>query len=200
PGGTGTGTVPSSPTGIDCPGTCSSRCPIGTVVTLTATPSSDSAFTGWSGAWCTGTGPCTVTVSAATTVTASFTPTFTLTIIPSGTGAGTVASNPTGITCPATCAAPYPSGTVVTLTATPAAGSAFTGWSGAGCTGTGPCTVTLSAATTVTASFTPTFVLTITPDGVGAGTVTSSPTGITCPATCSAPYPSGTVVALTATP
>jgi len=42
----------------------------------------------------------------------------------------------------------------VTLTATPASGSTFTGWSGGGCSGTGSCTVTLSAAATVTATFT----------------------------------------------
>src|SRR5205807_2293496 len=40
-----------------------------------------------------------------------------------------------------------------TLTATPAAGSMFTGWSGGGCAGTGACTVTMNAATTVTAGF-----------------------------------------------
>jgi len=39
------------------------------------------------------------------------------------------------------------------LTATPAAGSTFTGWSGGGCSGIGTCTVTLSAATTVAAAF-----------------------------------------------
>src|SRR5207244_2683514 len=143
---------------------------------------------------------CTGTVSSATTVTASFTPTFMLTITPSGMGAGTVASSPTGITCPITCSAPYPSGTVVTLTATPSSDSAFTGWSGEGCTGTGPCPATRPAGTPLTASFTPAFVLTITPSGMGAGTVASSPTGITCATTCSAPYPSGTVVTLTATP
>src|SRR5207247_10851050 len=45
---------------------------------------------------------------------------------------------------------------VVALTATPSASSVFTGWSGGGCTGTGPCTVTMSAAATVTATFAPT--------------------------------------------
>src|SRR4030095_5918505 len=40
----------------------------------------------------------------------------------------------------------------VTLTATPAAGSTFAGWSGA-CSGTGSCTVTMSAARSVTATF-----------------------------------------------
>src|SRR5207245_6577695 len=59
-----------------------------------------------------------------------------------------------GISCGATCAASFPSGTAVTLTAAPAAGSTFTGWSGGGCAGTGTCTVTISAATTVTATLT----------------------------------------------
>jgi len=64
-------------------------------------------------------------------------------------GSGTVTSAPAGIVCGASCSASYASGTVVTLTA--AAGSTFTGWSGA-CTGTGSCTVAMSAAA-VTASF-----------------------------------------------
>src|SRR5207244_10475332 len=112
-----------------------------------------SAFTGWSGGACTGTGPCTVTLTAATTVTASFTPTFSLTVSKAGTGSGTVASTPAGITCGTDCSETYLSGTLVTLTAAPDAGSVFTGWSGGACTGTGPCTVTLGAATTVTATF-----------------------------------------------
>src|SRR5439155_2577564 len=96
---------------------------------------------------CTGTGSCVVTISAATTATATFTPqTFTLTVPKTGTGSGTITSSPTGIACGATCAASFPSGTAVTLTAAPAAGSIFTGWSGGGCSGAGTCVVTLSAA------------------------------------------------------
>jgi Divergent InlB B-repeat domain len=68
-----------------------------------------------------------------------------------GTGSGSVTSSPSGINCGATCSASFAAGTMVTLTATAAAGSTFTGWSGA-CTGT--CTVTMSADQAVTATFT----------------------------------------------
>src|SRR5262249_33089951 len=72
---------------------------------------------------------------------------------------------------------PFASGTAVTLTATPAAGSTFTGWSG-GCTGTAnTCTVTMSAAQSVTATFTlQPFTLTLTKAGTRSGTLTSTPT------------------------
>jgi hypothetical protein len=57
---------------------------------------------------------------------------FALTVIHSsnGTGTGTVTSNPAGIDCGATCSASFASGAVVDLTATPATGSTFVGWSG----------------------------------------------------------------------
>jgi len=80
---------------------------------------------------------------------------FSLTVVRAGTGSGTVASTPAGISCGTDCSEPYPNGTAVTLTATPAAGSTFGGWSGGGCTGTGSCTVTMTAARTVTATFNP---------------------------------------------
>ncbi len=67
-------------------------------------------------------------------------------------GSGTVTSNPSGIACGATCSASYPSSAVVTLNAAPAAGYAFSSWSGAS-TGTGACTTTLSAARSMTATF-----------------------------------------------
>ena len=75
-----------------------------------------------------------------------------LTVSKLGTGSGTVTSNPAGINCGATCSGYFPSGTSVTLTATPAVGSTFAGWSGA-CTGTGTCTVTIDPAKSVTATF-----------------------------------------------
>jgi hypothetical protein len=64
----------------------------------------------------------------------SSTPKNLLKIIKAGTGTGTVTSSPAGISCGADCSQRYNSGTSVTLTATPAAGSAFTRW--VGCTST----------------------------------------------------------------
>jgi Fe-S cluster biogenesis protein NfuA len=150
--GTGTGSVSSSPAGIDCGSTCSADFDQGTVVTLTAAAGANSTFVGWSGA-CTGTGSCTVTMDAAKSVTATFNLVKrTLTVNKAGTGTGSVTSSPGGIDCGSTCSADFDHGTVVTLTATPALGSTFTGWSGA-CTGSGSCVVTMDASKSVTATF-----------------------------------------------
>ena len=117
-----------------------------------------------------------------------------------GSGAGTVTSTPAGIDCGAFCSSGFNPGEVVSLTATPATGSVFAGWSG-DCTGTGACSVTMDANRTVGATFNSlNNTLTITKNGTGLGTVTSSPTGIDCGGTCSAAFPSGTVVTLTPTP
>ena len=150
--GTGNGTVTSNPAGIDCGANCSASYDSGTVVTLTATPAPGSTVEGWTGGGCSGTGPCTLTVTANTTVFARFGITrFTLSV--NREGSGTVTSNPAGINCGNTCSAAYNSGTQVTLTATPDFLFAFVGWSGGGCSGTGACTVTMTANTTVTARF-----------------------------------------------
>ena len=79
--------------------------------------------------------------------------TFSLSISKPGNGSGTVTSVPSGINCGLTCSAPFTNGTSVTLTAAPAAGSTFSGWSGA-CSGTGTsCSVVMNAAKSVTATF-----------------------------------------------
>jgi hypothetical protein len=75
-----------------------------------------------------------------------------LTVSKTGSGSGSVTSNPAGIDCGATCSASFASGTIVTLTATPDVGSTFTSWSG-DCSGPGPCTVTLDLDRAVTANF-----------------------------------------------
>ncbi len=86
--------------------------------------------------------------SAYSNETCATTPLESFTLLVSKTGNGTVSSLPAGISCGSDCSQPYPAGTAVTLTATPAPGAVFSGWSGGGCTGDGPCTVALSANTT----------------------------------------------------
>lgn len=201
---TGNGTITSDPAGIDCGATCSASFTNGSSVTLTATPATGFRFSGWGGA-CNGTGKCVLTMDAAKNATATFvdsqSPTdYQLTVSKSGNG--TVVSAPDGINCGTNCSASFTNGTSVTLSATPADGNRFSGWSGA-CTGTGACVVTMDSAKSVTASFvnsqTPTtFNLNISKSG--AGTVVSTPAGIDCGLTCSAGFESDSSVSLTATP
>lgn len=207
----GNGTVTSSAgqgKGVNCGTTCTETYTSGSVVTLTATPDTGSTFTGWTGTGCAGTLTMTANLSCTATFTLATTPTVALTLNTAGTGKGKVSSSPTGIDCGAQCTANYPTGSSVTLTATPTTGAVFTGWTG-NCAGTTtPLTVTMDTTKTCTATFNlpPTpppatpgnNALTITK--VGNGTVTSQPAGIACGATCSANYPVATVVTLTATP
>lgn len=76
----------------------------------------------------------------------------TLSVSKIGSGVGTVMSSPAGISCGSTCSAIFSSGSSVTLTASPSAGSSFGGWGGA-CSGTGSCIVSMTAARSVTATF-----------------------------------------------
>ena len=115
------------------------------------------------------------------------------------TGPGTVSSSPAGISCPETCSATFAGNSQVTLTATPNAGSIFTGWSGDICEGTGTCTFTIVANEAVLANFASGGVsLTVTKAGTGSGTVNSAPSGINCPSACSANFASEAQVTLTA--
>jgi len=76
-----------------------------------------------------------------------------LSINKTGAGTGTVTSNPAGIDCGTNCSYSFDNNLSVTLTAKADTGSSFTGWSDNGCSGTGTCTVTMSAARSVTANF-----------------------------------------------
>jgi len=164
-GGTGQGTVTAP--GINCTisagsasGTCSATYASGSAVSLSATPTGGSTFTGWGGA-CSGTGGCGLTMNANKSVSATFTGpinNYTLSVTGGGTGQGTVTG--TGINCTisagsasGTCSAIYASGSSVTLAATPTGNSTFSGWGGA-CSGTGGCGITMNANKSVSASFT----------------------------------------------
>ncbi|HMB35114.1 MAG TPA: hypothetical protein VKV41_13830 [Methylomirabilota bacterium] len=98
-----------------------------------------------------------MTLTSDTNVTATFsqqqTQTQYQTLMVGVSGKGSVTSSPAGIQCGGTCSAAYLSSTWVTLTATAGSGNfGFIGWSGA-CSGTGPCTVSMSTAQTVNATF-----------------------------------------------
>src|SRR5262249_49899055 len=91
--GSGSGTVTSSPGGIDCGSTCSAQFAQGTSVSLTAAAGANSTFAGWSGA-CSGTGACSVVMDSDKSVTATFSPAQTpqrrLSVTKVCTGSGTV--------------------------------------------------------------------------------------------------------------
>jgi hypothetical protein len=97
---------------------------------------------------------------------------YALSVAKSGTGSGTVTSGDGSINCGSTCSASYNSGTSVALTAAPASGSIFAGWSGA-CTGTGACTVAINAVTNVTATFNPAPFTAVTTGVTAAGIITA---------------------------
>ena len=140
--GTGTGTVSSVPAGIQCGNDCVGSYAAGTTVTLTALPSSGSAFTGWTGS-CTGTvSSCTLSMTGARNVSAAFTPASNsrvVTVTKVGTGKGSISSVPSRLTCGAfDCSmttASFASTISISITANPVAGSTFTRWGGA-CSGT----------------------------------------------------------------
>jgi hypothetical protein len=223
-GGTGTGTVTSSPSGISCVitagvvgGTCSTTFPPNTLVTLTSTPSGINSFAGYTGA-CNGP-TCSVTMvtGAMTTVTAQFAapPTLTIATTTGSQGGGTITSAPVGISCAltyvatsGTCVNAYELNTSVTLTQTATGGSVFVYWLGA-CAAAGTndtCTVALTQSRTVQALYrlaVPGSVTVNVGTGTGSGSVSSSPGGLACSIAngtkggiCRAIFPVGSTLSL----
>ena len=140
---TGSGTVSSTPGGINCGSPFSPVCSFNfaqnSQVTLFALPNPGFVFMGWSGAGCSGTADCVVTMTQAQSVTATFAVgggTSTLTVSAIGNGSGTITSNPPGINCifsagatSGTCSFTFPANTTsVTLNAVPNGGSVLAGW------------------------------------------------------------------------
>jgi hypothetical protein len=207
--GTGSGTVTSSPAGIDCGSTCSSSFGYGTTVTLTATAATGSMFASWSDSCPTPrTASCKFTMDQAQDVTATFN-TIPEVVEVYQRGSRTVSLNPAGTPTANPCSASftcytYPYGTSVTVTATPATGFAFRGWFGS-CSGTAPCNLNLNQSGrlnlyNVGASFGQLVALTITKSGTGTGLVSTVDGGISCGSICSHFYDPGTSVTVTATP
>ncbi len=167
--GSGSGVASSRPLGFNCsitkgnaPDSCFVDVDSGTVVVLKSDALSGSIFGAWSGP-CTGMTPCQFPITSPVVVTAEFDirgrPHHTLTVTGAGTGSGSVASSPAGIACTLAagaatgdCHRNFDDGTLVTLTAKPADGSTFTGWTGA-CQGPGSCPLALTADAAITAEF-----------------------------------------------
>ena len=157
------------------------------VVTITATAATGYEFDHWSGAATGTTTSATVTMTSDKTLTAHFTEvapvTYTLTMAVAPAGSGT--------TTPAVGTHDYDAGTVVNITATPAAGYQFASWTGDVANATSATTtVTMNADETVTANFVQLFTLTMAVSGNGS----------TDPAVGDHEYAAGTVVDITATP
>ena len=178
-GGNGAGAVTAPAVGgasaLDCQITAGTYDPIEctrsyarhTVVQLTATPNPGSTLKEWRGA-CSGSGPtCTLTMSTNKSARAVFRTSkvlsYRVNVTGGGTGGGTVGSQAgltpviactiaDGTTLSGDCSHSYPSGTSVILTAAPASGHTFEGWSG-DCTGTGTCTLSVGTNRAVTANF-----------------------------------------------
>ena len=176
--GTGSGVITSSPEGIDCGSDCTENYYPNTTVTLTAMPDTENTFSGWGGD-CSGTGTCSVSMSEARSVTAEFTlNTYALNVTVSGTGTGTVSSDPAGIECGVDCSEEYGFNETVTLSAAASAGSIFSGWTG-NCSGLGECNVTIDQARSVTAEFSLNqYTVRADSNGNGFGSVYSDPAGI----------------------
>jgi hypothetical protein len=202
---THTPTASGTPTRTNTPSITSTRTNTPTASntpTRTSTPTASNTPTRTNTPTATSTG---ATSTFTPTRTSTNTPTGTLTtyaliITMTGTGTGSVTSSPAGIDCGTTCAFSFNPNTTVNLSAVPATGSTFAGWSGADCSGTGTCSVAMTSTKYVMAIFTlNTCTLSVTRVGSGTGTVTSFPSGINCGTTCSYAFNCSTPVTLTAT-
>ena len=193
--GNGTGTVTSTPTGINCGNDCFHAYELNAVVTLKAIKGSGSLFEGWSGDDDCADGQ--VTMDTNVKCTATFNAARRLTVKKAGLGSGQVTSTPTGIDCGLSCSALFYLDQQVALAAAPKAGSVFAGWSG---DATCPNPI-MAENRTCTATFTPIYYpFIVIKDGAGQGTIISQPAGISCGTDCEQDYAHNTLVTLTATP
>jgi Divergent InlB B-repeat domain len=204
----GNGSVSGGGISCNAGSTCSAPESPNSTVTLTATPQSGYALTGWSGG-CTGQqSTCTVQMNDAQTVTATFALLVPLSVTINGSGS--VSGG--GISCSSgTCTAGETPNTPVTLTASPSSGASVL-WSG--CTSANGNLCTVSVVTTalgVTATFSggpsppiATNSLSVVVQGDGYVTATTSGGSIYCTAAggsgCSLNVQANTTLTLTAIP
>jgi hypothetical protein len=116
---------------------------LGEAVHLTAVPNPDAAFNGWSGDLSGTTNPAMLVLGTDESVTASFVTLYELTV--ASTGAGSVTLDPPG--------GVYEAGSAITLTAVPARGYFFNGWSGDASGAANPLLIVMDADYSVDAEF-----------------------------------------------
>jgi len=205
---TGNGVITSGDGQINC-GTAAALCnggyPIGSTVTLTATPDAGYTFKDWSGD-CTGTtSPLAVKVdTGAKTCTANFVQPVTKILTISKPEGGSVTGN--NLKCGSAgdaCKVTLPSGERVELTATPDANFAFKGWT-ADCAAQGttsPLSITLTDNQTCSAKFDSMLPTQATLNFTASdnGTISTKDGRIDCGTKCTATYNLGEVVLLAAT-
>lgn len=157
--GSGTGSISILADGqmTTCSGTCERAYGKNTKVILTANPAYGTAISSWTGACRGKKSTCTVRLSSPKSVSANFAalPVYSLAYAKTGAASGTVQiSSPSQtMTCGASCSHSFPAGSRITLTAIPAAGKAFDGWSGI-CKGRKTlCSFTLRSSGSVSAVF-----------------------------------------------
>jgi len=160
------------------------------IVTVDATPAVGYKFTGWSGAAAAGASTystyATVTMNSNKSLTATFEQfVFSLSTYAFPSGTGTVSISPNKNL--------YTYNEQVTVTATPASGYTFTGWSDAALGMTNPVTIVMIEGRSLTANFQQTlYTLTTNVSPTGSGSVSRSPNQTS--------YTPGSTVTLTATP
>lgn len=198
--GAGSGTVTSSPAGINCGAVCAATF-AGGPVTLTPQADSGSVFAGFGGDADCADGTLSAAVDTLCTATfdlAAVTATVTITV--AGTGSGTVLSEPAGIACPGVCAGTFAVPSRLELFESASSGSIFVGWSGDADCADGMLDVLADRSCTATFDLLPpppaSFTLTIDFQGGGLGTVTSNPAGVLCEEDCSVDFPQNQTVTL----
>jgi hypothetical protein len=136
-----------------CPPTLAvgASCSIGVTFTPNAAAVASAALTVTSDA---PSSPDTVALSGSgTAVTPPPPSAHTLTVKLKGGGEGTVDGGAGEISCPTVCSHAFADGMPITLTATPALGSRFAGWSAGACANARTCQLTIGADTTLSARF-----------------------------------------------
>ena len=206
--GDGTGTIISTPSGINVTTTQASddaTFAYGTSIELDAEPADDSTFTEWTGGPCDGetSATCTFDITSNTATTGIFDlKTYDLTV--NLVGNGNVTSSPSGIDLEDNRnSATFDHGQEILLAAEPATGNTFTEWTGGPCDGetSATCTFDIVSDGVTTANFdVEVLTLNVTTSGSGTGNVISSPSGIDLRADDStASFDHGTSITLTAT-